>query len=290
MKNKPFLTHDKLIEKLVENKIEFDDNVINILESEGYYSIITGYKDLFLHERKPKEIYFPGTHLNEIYSLFDFDRELRFLFLRKLIKAETTFKTMMAYAFCDTYGDEAYTEIASFKKLDNTDKVTEFAKLQDRIKKITENEKNKSIAHYLKDHKRVPFWLLVNYLDFGSSMYFYKYLDDNLQNLIAKNIGLRQLRLYNKKIFIDKYEIAKNISAFSRFRNLCAHDERFYCTNHGGYSIYTLFLKLKNLLSPNEYALLESGIKTIHDHYQDSFITISIDDVFNEMGFPKDWK
>ena len=57
------------------------------LEQENYYNVINGYKDLFLLKDthgKPvePETYLSNAHFNELKTLFLFDRELRFLFLK----------------------------------------------------------------------------------------------------------------------------------------------------------------------------------------------------------------
>lgn len=61
------------------------------LEQENYYNVINGYKDLFLLKDthgKPvePETYLSNAHFNELKTLFLFDRELRFLFLKILLK------------------------------------------------------------------------------------------------------------------------------------------------------------------------------------------------------------
>lgn len=61
------------------------------LEQENYYNVINGYKDLFLLKDthgKPvePETYLSNAHFNELKTLFLFDRELRFLFLKIRLK------------------------------------------------------------------------------------------------------------------------------------------------------------------------------------------------------------
>ena len=57
-----------------------------ILEREGYYSIVNGYKDPFLDKeagkRTHEDRYLTGTSFNDLYALFVFDRNLRFLLFR----------------------------------------------------------------------------------------------------------------------------------------------------------------------------------------------------------------
>ena len=71
------------------------------LEQENYYNVINGYKDLFLLKDthgKPvePETYLSNAHFNELKTLFLFDRELRFLFLKYLLIFENSFKTVIS--------------------------------------------------------------------------------------------------------------------------------------------------------------------------------------------------
>ena len=60
---------------LINNDI---DQAKEILEIHNYYNVINGYKDLFCYTDENKnEKFIKGTTFNEIYSLYEFDRELR---------------------------------------------------------------------------------------------------------------------------------------------------------------------------------------------------------------------
>lgn len=57
-----------------------DSRVMRILESENYYNIINGYKELFLDSKATAasdEVYKAGTSFDEVYALYSFDREVR---------------------------------------------------------------------------------------------------------------------------------------------------------------------------------------------------------------------
>lgn len=75
-----------------------------MLLRENYYSIINGYKDPFLDKDAMKssadDVYMEGTRFERLYSLFEFDRELRQITFSYLIQAEAALKTATVYAFC----------------------------------------------------------------------------------------------------------------------------------------------------------------------------------------------
>jgi abortive infection bacteriophage resistance protein len=62
---------------------------MRILERENYYNVINGYKELFLASKATAtadEAYKTGTTFDEVYALYNFDRELRNIYLKYLLK------------------------------------------------------------------------------------------------------------------------------------------------------------------------------------------------------------
>lgn len=103
MSDKPFLTIDEQVRLLESRGLDVDEDTGPTLMREGYYSIVNGYKDLFLDTGKSRESgedrYLEGISFSDLYTLFTFDRELRSLTFRYLILAEAKIKTAVAYAF-----------------------------------------------------------------------------------------------------------------------------------------------------------------------------------------------
>lgn len=63
--------------------------VMRILERENYYNVINGYKELFLASKATAtadEAYKTGTTFDEVYALYNFDRELRNIYLKYLLR------------------------------------------------------------------------------------------------------------------------------------------------------------------------------------------------------------
>lgn len=85
--SKPYKPIEKQIEilqlrGLVINDINFAKK---ILLTENYYSVINGYKDLFVDEDNN---FNAGTSFCDIYALYSFDRELRNFLIGHLLKFE----------------------------------------------------------------------------------------------------------------------------------------------------------------------------------------------------------
>ena len=82
--DKPFKTIKEQVELLEARGVATDDDTPEVLLREGYYSVVNGYKALFIDKEKTESAkddrYLPGTSFADIYALFMFDRELRMLF------------------------------------------------------------------------------------------------------------------------------------------------------------------------------------------------------------------
>lgn len=105
--------------------------VMRILERENYYNVINGYKELFLASKVTAtagEVYKTGTTFDEVYALYNFDRELRNIYLKYLLKLENTFKTVIAHEFSAKYGHDNYLKIEKienfYKNMKPADKTT----------------------------------------------------------------------------------------------------------------------------------------------------------------------
>ena len=146
--------------------------VMRILESENYYNVINGYKELFLASPATPtsdEVYNPGTTFDEVYSLYTVDRELRNIYLKYLLKLENTFKTVIAHEFSKKYGHDNYLKIDNFDT-SNAQKITSAIKLIGDIQQETARQMNKHhqvVTHYMTEHGYIPLWVLVNVLTFG---------------------------------------------------------------------------------------------------------------------------
>jgi len=87
---KEFKTVEEQIKLLKSRGMIFENEEYakKILLTNNHYNIINGYKNLFIIDKTDN--YKNGTKFEEVYSLYDFDRQLRnifLIFLSKLYKA-----------------------------------------------------------------------------------------------------------------------------------------------------------------------------------------------------------
>lgn len=103
---KGFKTIDEQIELLQSRNlhIENKETAKEILLNNNYYYLINGYKDLFLNRNSKTEMFRNKTTLEEIYSLYEFDRKIRIIFLEYVLLIERKIDTYIAtYATRDLF-------------------------------------------------------------------------------------------------------------------------------------------------------------------------------------------
>lgn len=98
---KIFKTIDEQIDILKSRKIIIDDydKAYNLLSKNNYYYLINGYKDLFIDFTSKEEKYINGTKLEELYALYEFDKDIKINFLKYLLLIENEIDTYIAYEF-----------------------------------------------------------------------------------------------------------------------------------------------------------------------------------------------
>lgn len=206
---------------MVINRGSQASRVMKILARENYYNVINGYKDLFLASPATptsEEIYKPGTTFDEVYALYTFDRELRNIYLKYLLKLENSFKTVISHEFSAKYGHDNYLKIANFDNSTES-KIASSIKLIGDIQQEIARQMSKHhqvVTHYMTEHGYIPLWVLVNVLTFGKIENFYKNMKPVDQTSVAKEFGLQP------------EELGKYMHMLALARNKCAHDERFY--------------------------------------------------------------
>lgn len=255
MPDKEYKTYRQLLTVLRDrgmtiNKGSQGSRVMRILEKENYYNIINGYKDPFLDPASTptNEFYKSGTTFDEVYALYEFDREVRHIYLKYLLKVENSFKTVLAHEFSALYGYDNYLKLENFhtgsspdhkvlQRIANINKLNIKTDLM-RIQHLSSEENigsvikligdiqqeiarqmskhHQVVTHYMSEYGYIPLWVLVNVLTFGKITTFYKLMKPSDKTAVAK------------KFCIERNELHKYMDMCSLARNKCAHDERFF--------------------------------------------------------------
>ncbi|MCL2882969.1 MAG: Abi family protein [Coriobacteriia bacterium] len=227
--SKSFKTHDEMIQILKERNLAIDDSAIDYLWRENYYCLINGYKGFFLDEMIEEECFRTGTQFSDIVNLFTFDREVRNLFFKHILDIETTMKSVIAYRSSEFYkaDQEFYLKPSTY-----TSKANRAKNVETTIRKLEELKApgSNSVQHYMKKHGTVPFWVIVKDMSFGALSYFYDLLESMaLKDLIAQDFSKLSIVSYGKKKSFKVKSVTQDLRVLTDFRNVCAHNERFYC-------------------------------------------------------------
>ncbi|WJQ07643.1 Abi family protein [Geobacillus stearothermophilus] len=315
---KPFKTYRQQLRILRDRGLTISNGAraMRILEKANYYSLINGYKDLFLvkdHNGNAvtPEKYKNGATFEEIYALYCFDRELRNTLLKELLKFESSIKSKLSYRFSEMYREpNAYLHMQNFsrdpKKLKNILKL--ITVISNEISK--QSDRNNPISHYLDKHDGVPLWVLVKYLTLGNIQNFYICLDDSIQNKIAKDFADSYRRDYNSSVHFTSDMLVNILKTATLFRNVCAHEERLYnfrlekparsgkisavlgipisLLDKGNFFTMLSFLKL--VIPRSDHKSLIRNLKHLFTHYSNQFSSVTFDEILNEMGFDPNWE
>lgn len=234
--DKPFKTIEEQVELLEARGVATDDDTPEVLLREGYYSVVNGYKAPFIDKEKTESAkddrYLPGTSFADIYALFMFDRELRMLFFKYFAIAEEALKTASAYCFSEAHiGEkEPYLDASNYDTSPNqiglllSDFNTALGRKPHRKPK-----RKLYLEHYSKNHDEVPIWVLMKYLTLGQAFKFYCFQPESIRNEIAKAFSSLYANDHEKPIRISPRRLRLAYDHIKDFRNICAHDERFYC-------------------------------------------------------------
>ena len=183
----------------------------NVLLRENYF-FLSGYRHLFLKSITEK-VYKPGTHFEELYSLFLFDRRLRNILFKNLLIIENNLKSISSYQLSKRYG---YKEKDYLKESNFNTSPEKKRQVNDLIKKMkrqirSNSRENTATIHYVNNYGYIPLWILVKVLSFGIVSEMYSVLKDEDQQAIADVYG------------IGKDDLVTYLPILSNYRNLCAH-------------------------------------------------------------------
>ena len=104
---------EEQIEILKNKGIIFKDEekAKKIILRENFYNLTTDYDDIFLNLKKStneNEVYEEETYFEELYAIYQLDRELRSLIFDYINLLEINIKSYISYVFSEKYGEKDY--------------------------------------------------------------------------------------------------------------------------------------------------------------------------------------
>lgn len=147
-------------------------------------------------------------------------------------------------------------------------------------------------------------------MNFGQLLYFYKYLDDSSQNIIAKDFSyFLKENLDIKSIQLTSNTLISFLENIIEIRNIVAHNNKllsFKCKGHVHYlkelhdlyaipntsckqDVYNVFIIFQTFLSKKQYDHLHNSLLNKTKCLRSKLKTIDINIILNSLGFPKNW-
>ena len=280
---KPFKTYNQQLKILRNRNLTISDGsrAISVLKRDNYYNVINGYKDIFLEISGSNEKYYDNTTFEHINALSIFDKKIRHLFLYYILTFENVIKSKISY-----YHTETYNEIFNYLDVNNfTGKADDITKLissiSKEIEKHTNLKKPNAFSHYIEEHGELPLWVLFQKSTFGTASYFFTSLQDDIKLKICEELNQEHSKRYKLKNFvvINPLFLENTIHFINSYRNICAHNERFYnCAfqkkgfkvDYSPYSkaefrgtVFDLLIILKLFLLKSEFDILKKDFKKL---------------------------
>lgn len=292
---KKFLNYEEQIELLKTKGLYINDEQYakDILKNISYFALINGYKEIFKSTKEYKQ----GVDFRDIVNLYNFDSELRAIILRYILIIERKIKAVISYEFCEKYGYE----MEEYLNVNNYDNITsnqeDINTLVNTLKTKIKSNNYKYLKHYNERYENVPLWVLVNTLTFGNISNIFKLSKQSLRQKISKELN-----------FEKSSDLIKILKVLTKFRNVCAHNERLYdfktkdalakmeihntlnISKKGSNDIFAIIICFKLLLSENEFNIFVKDILGILEEFRLYTNVVNKKVIFSKMGLPNNWK
>lgn len=286
---KEYQTNEELIEYLSSKGVLISNkkDALQKIERYTYYSIVNTYKSVFKSE---KGDYLDNVHFDEIYALFEFDKELKNILLKYCLEIETVIKSLMANQISKVYGIKDYLNISNFdSSISEKIKTILLSKINNEIEK--DYNTHAAVTHYIDKYGFVPPFVLVKILTFGVASSYYGLLKQSDRQAIAKYFKISDKLLK---------QILKNLTTI---RNIAAHSDRLYNYTSKFYlsfklidenyikdnnitNLYMVIRCMEKILTEEQYANLYNSINESITKLEKNIRSIPIEKIMNIMGFP----
>jgi len=217
---KPAKTCEEQADLLLSRGLVADrKELIDVLTQINYYRLST-YLYTF---RDSTDNFFPGTSLKQILRLYEFDHELRILLIDIIEGIEILVRSRLAYFFALKHGPFAWKDPNLFPNFNLI--YDDFARWQDKLTEQTRRSREQksnedTVVHFFKKygdvHDRLPVWILVEIMDFGSTLSFYRGVESDIRKNVARS-------------FDQPEEVVLSwLLSLNTVRNRCAHHARLW--------------------------------------------------------------
>ena len=285
---KEYKNSNELLDYIISKGVSVNNKEAALykIKTYSYYSIINTYKDVF---KNTNNEYKKNVSFDEIYALFEFDKNLRSIFLKYSLEIEMILKSLLAEALSSRYGIKDYLLKENFDDTVDETTITESINvIEEEINK--QNGKHEAVTHYIDEYGFVPPFVLTKILTLGELSRLYAMLKQSDRQSISKNFKL-------------SYKVLKQIIVnMTMIRNICAHNDRLFSFhskfrisfkyieknyNEKSVNIYMIMKCMESLLPKDKkkefIKLINNEIKVLDSKLK----SIKTDNILSIMGFYK---
>lgn len=305
MGSKTFKTLDEQIDILRGKGLVIDDvdYAKEVLLRENYF-FLSGYRHVFLRNDGSRK-FINNTNFRELYSLFNFDRQLRNILFKNILIVENNLKSILSHVMSKNHGfkENNYLNAENFcGDYNKTKQVNDLLRKMKRQINVN-GMQHQATDHYINNYGFIPLWVVVKVLSFGIVSELYSVLQKEDQEEIAN--------IY--KVSIDK--LNNYLPILANYRNVCAHEDM--CYNHkthrnisktkyhellnipvneynelcyGQNDLFAIIIIMKELLKEEDFTLMMNEINYELDVLDGRINTIEIAKVIETMGLPYNYK
>lgn len=285
---KEYKSNEELINYLISKNMIVNDKekALKNIEKYSYYSIINGYKAVF---KGGNNKYKENTSFEEIFALYEFDKNIKSIFLKYILEIEVIIKSLMANNIAEIYGIEDYLKWNNFDNSANENLIKDF--IEKIEKEINDNYiKHTAVKHYKDTYGFVPPFVLTKILTLGAISKYYSLLKQSDRQKISKYFKLSDKLL--KQILIN-LTMVRNISAHSdrlftyrnkydiSFKNI----EKDYNRKENLCNLYMIIKCMQVLLDEEKRREFDSLLTKEIAKLKEKLIAIDINDILKIMGY-----
>lgn len=301
---KTFLTFDQLIAYLEDEKqllVSDHEYAKSMLKRIGYFGLISGYKTPFKNPTTKK--YRAGTSFEDIVALYKFDENLRELFLKYIFQIERHIRSLIANHFTEKYGEDQshYLDINHYYNIPRNR--SDISRLIHELDKLANHTSDYPyINHQRITYNNVPLWVVINGVTFGTLSKLYSLLTQDIRIKVSKNFDR-----------VNEKQLAQYLAVITKFRNVCAHNERLYSYRtkdnipntvlhqklniplkgtqyiYGKQDLFALVIAFRYLLPNEDFVKFKNQLSRIIKYYLSSSGFINESQLHEMMGFPSNW-
>ena len=216
MEVKPHLTYEAQLELLKSRGMQASNEelALSLLKQVGYYTL-SGYSlpyRLRGADGTRTERFRPGTSIESIKALWDFDARLRTVAFSIVAHTETHIRALLAYSL-----GSVDPQIHLKPELLSIDSGTNYPKWRQTFEKKLADSREEFVVHHRTNRAGlVPIWVAVEVLDWGGLSHLFSMAPLKVRTAVASEFNLNAAQLKSW------------LRCLNVVRNVCAHHSRFF--------------------------------------------------------------